>query len=240
MGKKNKILEIKDIQTYYGVSHIIQGLSLFVEEKEAVSILGRNGVGKTTTLRSIIGLTPPRSGKIVIDGKETTRWPPHKISQMGVAYVPAERHIFPGLTVEENLRMAARPGSGENAWTIERICDHFPILAERTTQNGATLSGGEQQMLAIGRALVSNPKIIIMDEPSQGLSPLLVQMITDVVLNFCVQSGITLLIVEQNYRMALKVADRHYLMDTRGEIVSIASTRELEDNPEIIQSHLAV
>jgi len=154
--------------------------------------------------------------------------------------VPAERHIFPGLTVEENLRMAARPGSGENAWTIERICDHFPILAERTAQNGATLSGGEQQMLAIGRALVSNPKIIIMDEPSQGLSPLLVQMITDVVLNFCVQSGITLLIVEQNYRMALKVANRHYLMDNRGEIVSIASTRELEDNPEIIQSHLAV
>jgi len=240
LGKKNKILDIENIQTYYGVSHIIQGLSLFVKEKEAVSILGRNGVGKTTTLRSIIGLTPPRSGKIVIDGKETTRWPPHKISQMGVAYVPAERHIFPGLSVEENLRMAARPGSGENAWTIEKIYDHFPILAERTTQNGATLSGGEQQMLAIGRALVSNPKIIIMDEPSQGLSPLLVQMITDVVLNFCVQSGITLLIVEQNYRMALKVADRHYLMDTRGEIVSIASTRELEDNPEIIQSHLAV
>lgn len=240
MGKKSKILDIENIQTYYGVSHIIQGLSLFVEEKEAVSILGRNGVGKTTTLRSIIGLTPPRSGKIVIDGKETTRWPPHKISQMGVAYVPAERHIFPGLTVEENLRMAARPGSDENAWTIERIYDHFPILAERTAQNGATLSGGEQQMLAIGRALVSNPKIIIMDEPSQGLSPLLVQMITDVVLNFCVQSGITLLIVEQNYRMALKVADRHYLMDTRGEIISIASTRDLEDNPEIIQSHLAV
>ncbi|MCF8093554.1 MAG: ABC transporter ATP-binding protein [Desulfotignum sp.] len=240
MGKKNKILNVENIQTYYGVSHVIQGLSMFVEEKEAVSILGRNGVGKTTTLRSIIGLTPPRSGSIFINGKETTRWQPHKISRLGVAYVPAERHIFPGLTVEENLRMAARPGNGKDAWTIEKICDHFPILAERTAQNGATLSGGEQQMLAIGRALISNPKIIIMDEPSQGLSPLLVQMITDVVLKFCVQSGITLLIVEQNYRMALKVADRHYLMDNRGEIVSIASTRELEDNPEIIQSHLAV
>ena len=240
MEKRNKILNIEGIQTYYGVSHIIQGLSMYVEQQEAVSILGRNGVGKTTTLRSIMGLTQPKAGNIYIDGNDTTKWQTHKISQLGVAYVPAERHIFPGLSVEENLRLAAKPGSGDDAWTFEKVCDHFPVLADRTKQDGSTLSGGEQQMLAIGRALISNPKVIIMDEPSQGLSPLLVQMITDVVLKFCVQSGITMLIVEQNYRMALKVASRHYLMSTRGEIVKIASTKELVDNPDIIESHLSV
>ncbi len=240
MEKRNKILNIEDIHTYYGVSHVIQGLSMYVEQREAVSILGRNGVGKTTTLRSIMGLTPPRSGSIQIDGIETTRFQPHKISKIGVAYVPAERHIFPGLSVKENLILAARPGNGKDPWTFEKVCDHFPGLADRTLQDGATLSGGEQQMLAIGRALISNPKIIIMDEPSQGLSPLLVQMITDVVLKVCTESGITMLIVEQNYRMALKVASRHYLMGTKGEIVKVASTQELMDNPEIIQSHLSV
>ncbi len=240
MEKRNKILNIEKIQTYYGVSHIIQGLSMYIEEHETIAILGRNGVGKTTTLRSIMGLTPPQSGTIHIDGIGTSRWPPHKISQMGVAYVPAERHIFPGLSVEENLRLAARPGNGKDTWTFERVCDHFPALADRTNQDGSTLSGGEQQMLAIGRALISNPRIIIMDEPSQGLSPILVQMITDVVLKFCIKSGITMLIVEQNYRMALKVASRHYLMGTKGEIAKVASTKELVDNPEIIQSHLSV
>lgn len=240
MEKRNNILNIEEINTYYGVSHVIQGLSMYVEQQEAVSILGRNGVGKTTTLRSIMGLTPARSGSIQIDGVDTTQFQPHKISKLGVAYVPAERHIFPGLSVKENLLLAARPGYGKDAWTFERVCDHFPVLADRTHQDGSTLSGGEQQMLAIGRALISNPKIIIMDEPSQGLSPILVQMITDVVLEICTQSGITMLIVEQNYRMALKVASRHYLMDTKGEIVRVASTRELVDNPEIIQLHLSV
>jgi branched-chain amino acid transport system ATP-binding protein len=240
LEKRNKILNIEGIQTYYGVSHVIQGLSMYVENQEAVSILGRNGVGKTTTLRTIMGLTPPRGGSIHINGVDTTKAPPHKISKLGVAYVPAERHIFPGLSVEENLMMAARPGKGKDPWTLEKVCDHFPVLADRTKQDGSTLSGGEQQMLAIGRALISNPEIIIMDEPSQGLSPLLVQMITDVVLKFCISSGITMLIVEQNYRMALKVASRHYLMGTKGKIVKIASTKELMEDPEIIQSHLSV
>jgi branched-chain amino acid transport system ATP-binding protein len=240
LEKRNKILRIENIQTYYGVSHVIQGLSMYIEKQEAISILGRNGVGKTTTLRSIMGLTPARSGSIHIGDTEVTRYPSHKISKMGVAYVPAERHIFPGLSVEENLRLAARPGNGKDEWTLERVCDHFPVLADRTNQDGSTLSGGEQQMLAIGRALISNPKIIIMDEPSQGLSPLLVQTITDMVLEFCVKSGITMLIVEQNYRMALNIASRHYLMDTKGKVVKIATTQELVDEPEIIQSHLSV
>jgi branched-chain amino acid transport system ATP-binding protein len=240
LEKNNNILVIEDIHTYYGESHVIQGLSMHVGERETVSILGRNGVGKTTTLRSIMGLTPSRYGNISIDGKDTTKWPPHKISNLGVAYVPAERHIFPGLSVEENLKLAARPGVGNNQWTLERVYDQFSILADRTKQDGATLSGGEQQMLAIGRALISNPKIIIVDEPSQGLSPLIVELVTEVVINFCVNSGITLLVVEQNYRMALKVAERHYLMGTKGQIAKTATTQELIDNPQIIHDHLSV
>jgi branched-chain amino acid transport system ATP-binding protein len=240
LEKAHKILEVEDIHTYYGESHAIQGLSLFVNAHEAVSILGRNGVGKTTTLRSVMGLTPPRSGAITIDGQQTTRWPAHRISQLGVAYVPAERHIFPGLTVEENLRIAARSGNGKDPWTLGRVYEHFPVLADRTKQDGATLSGGEQQMLAIGRALISNPKMIILDEPSQGLSPLLVENVTEIVKNFCVDSGITLLVVEQNYRMALKVASRHYLMSTKGKIAGIATTEELVSNQQIILDHLSV
>nr|WP_320192570.1 ATP-binding cassette domain-containing protein [uncultured Desulfobacter sp.] len=142
MEKRRKILEIEEMQTYYGDSHVIQGLSMHEYEQEAVSIIGRNGAGKTTTLRSIMGLTPPRSGNILIDGRQTTRWQPHKVSRLGVAYVPAERHIFPGLSVEENLRLAARLGKGENAWTFQKVYDHFPVLAERSHQDGATMSGG--------------------------------------------------------------------------------------------------
>ena len=240
MEKTPKVLEVEDLHTYYGESYVIQGLSLFVEAHEAVSILGRNGVGKTTTLRSVMGLTPPRSGKVTIAGKDTTGWPTHRVSNLGVAYVPAERHIFPGLSVEENLKLAARPGKDSNTWTLERVYEHFPVLANRTNQDGATLSGGEQQMLAIGRALISNPEIIILDEPSQGLSPLLVDTVTEIVQNFCVKSGITLLVVEQNYRMALKVANRHYLMSTKGKISGVATTRELMGDQQIIHDHLAV
>lgn len=240
MEKTHKLLEVRDIHTYYGESHVIQGLSLFVKAQEAVSILGRNGVGKTTTLRSIMGLTQPRSGEVTIDGKNTTRWPAHRLSKLGVAYVPAERHIFPGLTVEENLKIAARPANGSNPWTLARVYEHFPVLADRTKQDGSTLSGGEQQMLAIGRALISNPRLIILDEPSQGLSPLLVDTVTEIVKTFCVGSGMTLLVVEQNYRMALKVADRHYLMSTKGKIAGIATTEELINDQQIILNHLAV
>ena len=240
MEKTHRVLEVDDMHTYYGESYVIQGLSLFVEAHEAVSILGRNGVGKTTTLRSVMGLTPPRSGRVTIAGKDTTGWPAHRVSGLGVAYVPAERHIFPGLSVEENLKLAARPGRDSSPWTLERVYEHFPVLANRTNQDGATLSGGEQQMLAIGRALISNPEIIILDEPSQGLSPLLVDTVTEIVQNFCVKSGITLLVVEQNYRMALKVASRHYLMSTKGKIAGVATTRELMDDQQIIHDHLAV
>jgi branched-chain amino acid transport system ATP-binding protein len=236
----DKILQIEDLHAYYGRSHIIQGLSMDVESLEAVSILGRNGVGKTTTLRSIMGLTPPRRGTIRINGEETTRLPTHKVVRKGIGYVPAERHIFPGVSVEENLLLAAKPSSDKNAWNMDKIYTHFPVLKARNRQDGSTLSGGEQQMLAIGRALMGNPIIMLLDEPSQGLAPLLVFEVIQPILLFCIQSGLSVLLVEQNYRMALKVASRHYLMGTKGKIAQTATSEELMADSEIIKKHLAV
>ena len=235
-----KILEITDLQTYYGRSHIIQGLSMYINIHEAVSILGRNGVGKTTTLRSILGLTPPRSGQIRINGEETTSWPPHRVVKKGIAYVPAERHIFPGLSVEENLKLAAKPARDGSDWTLEKIYNRFPVLEARTKQDGSTLSGGEQQMLAICRALMSNPIIMLLDEPSQGLAPLLVYEVIQPILLLCIQSGLTLLLVEQNHRMALQVASRHYLMGIKGKIAGTSTSEELLADSEIIMKHLLV
>jgi len=235
-----KILQIDDLHAYYGRSHIIQGLSMDVERLEAVSILGRNGVGKTTTLRSIMGLTPPRRGTIRINGEETTRLPTHKVVRKGIGYVPAERHIFPGVSVEENLVLAAKPSSDKDAWNMEKVYTHFPVLRARNRQDGSTLSGGEQQMLAIGRALMGNPIIMLLDEPSQGLAPLVVFEVIQPILLFCIQSGLTVLLVEQNYRMALKVASRHYLMGTKGKIAQTATSEELMADSEIIKKHLAV
>jgi branched-chain amino acid transport system ATP-binding protein len=237
--KTEKIIELEEVHTYYGESHIIQGLSLFVEKGEAVSILGRNGVGKTTTLRSIIGLTPPRSGNIWIEGEEVVGWPPHRISAKGIAYVPSERHIFPGLTVEENLKLAERPIGGRG-WSLERVYEYFPILKDRRKQDGSTLSGGEQQMLAIGRGLMGNPRIMLLDEPSQGLSPILVNAVRDIIKNLLVEHRLTLLLVEQNFRLTLKLATRHYLMGIKGRVERMATTEELMGNEEIIKKHLAV
>ena len=238
--ESKKILEIEDLHTYYGRSHIIQGLSMHINRLEAVSILGRNGVGKTTTLRSIMGLTPARRGKVKINGDETTRWPAHKVVRKGIGYVPAERHIFPGVTVEENLKLAAKPTGDGDEWNMEKIYHHFPVLKARFRQDGSTLSGGEQQMLAIGRALMLNPLIMLLDEPSQGLAPLLVYEVIQPILLLCIESGLTLLLVEQNYRMALKVASRHYLMGTKGKIGQTATSEELIADSEIIKKHLTV
>ncbi|MFO7601546.1 MAG: ABC transporter ATP-binding protein [Candidatus Desulfacyla sp.] len=236
----DKILQIEDLHAYYGRSHIIQGLSMDVERLEAVSILGKNGVGKTTTLRSIMGLTPPRRGTIRINGEDTTRLPTHKVVRKGIGYVPAERHIFPGVSVEENLVLAAKPSTATDAWNMEKVYTHFPVLKARNRQDGSTLSGGEQQMLAIGRALMGNPIIMLLDEPSQGLAPLLVFEVIQPILLFCIESGLTVLLVEQNYRMALKVASRHYLMGTKGKVGQVATSEELMADSEIIKKHLAV
>jgi branched-chain amino acid transport system ATP-binding protein len=238
--KTEKIIEVEEIHTYYGASHIIQGLSLFVGKGEAVSILGRNGVGKTTTLRSIVGLTPPRRGSIKLEGEEVKGWPPHRIAGKGIAYVPAERNIFPGLTVEENLKLAERPLPQGGGWTFEAVYEYFPILQERKRQDGSTLSGGEQQMLAVARALMGNPRIMLLDEPSQGLSPIMVNAVREIICNLLDRHGLTLLLVEQNYRLTLRIAQRHYLMGTKGKIEQMATTRELQENEVIIQKHLSV
>ncbi len=235
------MIEVEEIHSYYGTSHVIQGLSLEVRQGEAVCILGRNGVGKTTTLRSIVGLTPPRSGSVRIAGQEVRGWPPHRIARLGVAYVPAERHIFPDLTVEENLKVAERPPRPDmEPWTLERVYELFPVLGERRHSGGTRLSGGEQQMLAIGRALMGNPRVMLLDEPSQGLSPILVSKVAEVVSRLVKEFGLTLLLVEQNFRIALQMATRHYLMGTKSKIQGVVSSQELMENQELIKKHLSV
>jgi len=234
------MISVENVDTYYGSSHVIQGLSLQVETGGRVCILGRNGVGKTTTLRSIAGLTPPKAGSIKIDGREVRGLLPHQIVRMGVAYVPAERNIFPGLSVEENLKVAAQPPREGEGWTMEKVYHYFPVLGERRRSGGTQLSGGEQQMLAIGRGLMGNPRIMLLDEPSQGLSPILVAKVAEIVNELCQKHGLTLLLVEQNFRIALQMAERHYLMGTKSKIQGVVSAQELMENQDMIKKHLSV
>jgi branched-chain amino acid transport system ATP-binding protein len=202
-------LEAVGLQTYYGKSHILGGVSLTVGDGEVVALLGRNGAGKTTTLRSIMGLTPPRSGEVRVFGQTATSRPPYRIARLGVGYVPEGRRIFANLTVEENLKVPIeRPGP----WTIARVFGLFPRLAERRSNKGRQLSGGEQEMLAIARALLLNPKLLLLDEPSQGLAPLIVREVFDVVASMR-RDGMSVLLVEQNVRAAVAIADRAYVLD---------------------------
>ena len=209
------MLEIKDLNVFYGAIHALKGISLTVEEGELVSLIGANGAGKTTTLHTISGLLTAASGSITLDGKDLQKVAPNKIISMGLAHVPEGRHVFSRMTVEENLRMGAyiikdQKKISEN---LENVYSHFPRLKERSRQLAGTLSGGEQQMLATGRALMTNPKIVLMDEPSMGLSPLLVKEIFSIIQELH-ESGITILLVEQNAKMALAVADRAYVLET--------------------------
>ena len=209
------MLEIKDLNVFYGAIHALKGISLTVEEGELVSLIGANGAGKTTTLHTISGLLPAASGSVTLDGKDLQKVAPNKIIGMGLAHVPEGRHVFSRMTVEENLRMGAyiikdQKKISEN---LENVYSHFPRLKERSRQLAGTLSGGEQQMLATGRALMTNPRIVLMDEPSMGLSPLLVKEIFSIIEELH-KSGITILLVEQNAKMALAVADRAYVLET--------------------------
>jgi len=202
-------LEAEGLHSYYGKSHILHGVGLTVREGEIVTLLGRNGAGKTTTLRSIMGLTPARQGTVRIFGETTTAWPPYRIAALGVGFVPEGRRIFANLTVEENLKVPLeRPGP----WTIPRIYELFPRLAERRGSQGRQLSGGEQEMLSIARALLLNPRLLLLDEPSQGLAPLIVQNVFSVV-DAMRKEGISVLLVEQNVRAAVEIADRAYVLD---------------------------
>jgi branched-chain amino acid transport system ATP-binding protein len=223
------VLVAEDLHTFYGKSHILHGVGLEVREGEIVTLLGRNGAGKTTTLRSLVGLTPPRNGMVQIFGHTTTAWPPYRIAALGVGYVPEGRHIFPNLTVEENLKVPLeRPGP----WTIARIHALFPRLAERRGNKGRQLSGGEQEMLAIARALILNPKLLILDEPSQGLAPLIVREVFKVVTSARAE-GISILLVEQNVRAATEIADRAYVLDDGRVVFSGAAGEFARDEARV-------
>jgi branched-chain amino acid transport system ATP-binding protein len=224
-------LEANGLHTYYGKSHILHGVSLDVAEGRITALLGRNGAGKTTTLRSLVGLTPPREGRVTIFGAETTRWPAHRIAGSGVGYVPEGRRIFANLSVEENLKVPReRPGP----WTIARVYTLFPRLAERKHNRGRQLSGGEQEMLSIGRALLLNPRLLILDEPSQGLAPLIVREVFQIVARMR-DEGISVLLVEQNARMSLEVADDAYVLDD-GAVVYSGPARELAADEARVQA----
>jgi len=232
------VLELSDIHTYYGESHVLQGISLNVDQGSVVALLGRNGMGKTTTIRSIIGLTPPRSGMVRFKGKDITGLQPFQIAQLGIGYIPQGRHIFRSLTVKENLTMSARNIERPGAWSLDRAYSFFPILKERANLMGTLLSGGEQQMLNIARALMTNPDLLLMDEPSEGLAPIIVREIGRII-GQLKQSGFSILLVEQNLPMTLSVADYAYII-CRGTIVYKSTPEELEKNDEVKNIYLGV
>jgi branched-chain amino acid transport system ATP-binding protein len=213
------MLALEGLNTHYGASHVLQGVDLVVAQGHICSILGRNGVGKTTTVRTIMGLVPPSGGRVTLAGADITGWAPHRVARAGVAYVPEGRLIFPDLTVLENIRVAERRPS--RAWPLPRLMELFPPLRERAASHGGTLSGGEQQMLAIARALVSDPKLMLLDEPSQGLAPLVVRELAEVIRRLPGE-GVTILLIEQNMRLAEAVASEIHIM-VKGRVVYTAS-----------------
>ncbi len=225
-----QVLKAQEIHTYYGKSHILHGVSLEVNEGEIVTVLGRNGAGKTTTMRSLTGLTPPRTGTIEIFGQNTTHWPAHRIAQLGVGYVPEGRKIFGALTVLENLLV---PKSRRGPWTLERVFELFPRLEERKSQLGRQLSGGEQEMLSIARPLLINPNLMLLDEPSQGLAPLIVKEVMQVVKRMR-DEGLSVLLVEQNVPLSLSVADRAYVLDD-GKVVYSGTAQDLAKDRELVE-----
>jgi branched-chain amino acid transport system ATP-binding protein len=232
------LLEVKDIHSYYGHIHALRGISLTVEEGEIVTLIGSNGAGKTTTLRSIHGILPPKEGKIIFRGEEIQGKPAHDMIRRGIAQSPEGRKIFPRMTVLENLEMGAyhRDDRSEIKEDMDRVFDLFPRLKERAEQEAGTMSGGEQQMLSIGRALMGSPKLLLLDEPSMGLAPLLVERIFQTIEKIN-QQGMTMLLVEQNANVALDVATRGYVLET-GKIVNAASANNLKQDPRVREAYL--
>jgi branched-chain amino acid transport system ATP-binding protein len=238
LRRTEQTLELIDIHTYYGQSQVLWGISLKVDKGSVVALLGRNGMGKTTIIHSIIGFTPPRQGKVIFRGEDISHLDPYRIPLRGVALVPQGRCIFPSLSVKENLILAARGGKSTEAWTLNRVYSLFPVLKERANLKGTLLSGGEQQMLAIARALMTNPQLILMDEPSEGLAPLIIRELGNTIKQLQ-KSGLSILLVEQNIHLALAVADYVYVIN-KGVIVYESTPQELKNNQEIQSIYLGI
>jgi len=236
------MLRLQGVHTYYGKSHILQGVDLEVAQGQTVALLGRNGVGKTTTMRSIMGLTPATRGQIFVDDEDITKLAPYELAARGVGYVPENRQVFPRMTVLENLRIGIelkRWSEAERKQALEMVYESFPRLAERHDQAGATLSGGEQQMLAIARAVVTRPKLILLDEPTEGLMPAMVAEIERIVGWMAQELGITVLLIEQDYGLSLRASSLCYVME-KGRIVHSGASRELANDAERLKSLLGV
>lgn len=233
------LLQVKGIDTYYGLSHILFDVSLEVDRGEVVVLLGRNGAGKTTTMRSIMGLTAPQKGAVVFDGKDVTGMPPFRVARLGVGFVPEDRRIFPDLTVRANLDVGYKKARGrENKWTLDRVYDLFPRLHELSRRRGGTLSGGEQQMLTIARTLMGDPDLLLLDEPSEGLAPIIVKSLGQFI-DRVKQEGMTVLLSEQNVKFSLRHSDRAYIVDS-GHIKYQGSIADLEKDEEVKKRYLAV
>ncbi len=232
------MLEVEGIHTFYGLSHILFGVSLKVEPGEIVCLLGRNGAGKTTTMKSIMGLTPPKQGSIKFKGEEITGKAPYLLARKGIGYVPDDRRIFADLTVGENLEIAARKAREHEGWDKERVYELFPTLREIESRKGGCLSGGEQKMLAIARALMGNPELLLLDEPTEGLAPMLVRTLEEQIKKLR-EAGLTVLLAEQNVRSALRLGDRGYIIDN-GQIRYQGSIEELRENEEVRRKYLLV
>ena len=239
MSNGTPIIEARELHTYYGASHILHGIDLSVGAGEAIGLMGRNGMGKTTLIRTLVGHVAPRRGEVKINGRIMTRAAPHLIARNGIAYVPEGRGIFPNLTVRENLIMAARSGSnGRRDWSYERVLEIFPRLAERLSHGGQQLSGGEQQMLSIGRALMTNPTLLILDEATEGLAPLIAQEIWRIVRTIR-QSGIAAIIVDKNFAAVSALTDRNVIL-VKGRVVFEGTGNELRAQPELLHQHLSI
>jgi branched-chain amino acid transport system ATP-binding protein len=233
------LIEARGLQTFYGASHILRGIDFTVGRGETIGLMGRNGMGKSTLLKTLMGLVKPRGGQVTIMGRDMTSRPPYEIAQLGVAYVPEGRGIFGNLSVVENLKMAARPGSrGQRDWTYERVLDTFPRLQERLGHGGQQLSGGEQQMLTIGRALMTNPDVLILDEATEGLAPLIAREIWRI----CAvirESGISSVIVDKNWKHVTQITDRDVIL-VKGEVVFAGTSDELRARPQLLDQYLGV
>jgi len=237
------LLEVRNLHAYYGTSHVLQGVSLAVEEGEIVGLLGRNGMGKSTTLKSIMGLVRQKSGEVIFKGKDLAGHPPFWVARAGIGYVPEDRRIFPNLTVMENLELGMKGGrrfggKGDSLWTVERVFAHFPLLNERAHHQGRYLSGGEQQMLTIGRTLMGNPELLLVDEPTEGLGPLMAKEVSKVLAEIN-RAGVSILLVEHNLKVAMSLGTRVYLMG-KGHIGFAGTVEELKAHPEVQAKYLEV